>query len=107
MGKNWSVVVVPGERNELVTNGLYRFVRHPIYALSVVVMASTAIIVPVWPMIAAVIVHTGLMIYKASSEERFLVDLHGREYLNYRNRTGRFLPRLVAGSEVREYRNAA
>ena len=107
MGRNWSVVVVPGERNELVTSGLFRFVRHPIYALSAVVMASTAVVVPVWPMIVALVTHAALMYYKAHSEEQFLVSLHGHAYVDYRNRTGRFMPRLVANVAEPSYRKAA
>jgi len=37
------MAVTPGERTELVTTGLYRSIRHPIYALSILLVAASAV----------------------------------------------------------------
>jgi protein-S-isoprenylcysteine O-methyltransferase Ste14 len=95
MGRSWRMAVTPGERTELVTTGLYRYVRHPIYALSILLMLATAIVVPTVPMLAVAAVHVTLMHVKARNEERHLLAMHGDAYAGYLARTGRFLPRLA------------
>jgi protein-S-isoprenylcysteine O-methyltransferase Ste14 len=94
MGSRWRMAVVPGEKTELVTGGLYAYVRHPIYALSIALMLLSALVVPTVPMLAVAAVHVGLMVAKARNEEAFLLGVHGAGYERYRARTGRFLPRL-------------
>ncbi len=93
MGRNWSVVVLPGVKTELVTTGLFAWVRHPIYALSILMMACTVGVVPIPALALMGLLHLGLMHFKARNEERFLLSLHGPRYAAYCARTGRFMPR--------------
>jgi protein-S-isoprenylcysteine O-methyltransferase Ste14 len=93
MGRRWRMAVVPGERTDLVTTGLYARVRHPIYAFSILLMLSSAVILPTAPMLAIATTHIALLVLKARNEERFLLGAHGSAYEEYRRRTGAFLPR--------------
>src|SRR5262245_1534373 len=95
MGSRWRMAVVPGERTELVTSGLYARIRHPIYALSITLMACSALIVATFPMLAIAVIHVCLMLLKARNEESFLLGTHGEEYARYCAQTGRFLPRFA------------
>ena len=94
MGSRWRMAVVPGERTELVTSGLYARIRHPIYALSITLMISSAVIVPTAAMLVVAAIHLCLMVIKARNEETFLHGVHGEVYARYCARTGRFLPRF-------------
>jgi protein-S-isoprenylcysteine O-methyltransferase Ste14 len=94
MGKNWRMAVTPDERTELVTSGLYGHIRHPIYALSIVLMIASALVVPTVPMAVVALVHVVLMLVKTRNEERFLLEAKGEAYACYCRRTGRFVPRL-------------
>jgi protein-S-isoprenylcysteine O-methyltransferase Ste14 len=94
MGSRWRMAVVPGERTELVTDGLYAWIRHPIYALSIILMIASAVIVPTGPMLGVAAIHLCLMVIKARNEEAFLREVHGETYARYCAQTGRFLPRL-------------
>src|SRR5262245_24939635 len=96
MGSRWRMAVVPGERTELVTSGLYAWVRHPIYALSIALMIASAVILPTVPMLAVATIHVCLMVLKARNEEAFLHGVHGEVYARYCARTGRFLPRFTS-----------
>ena len=100
MGRNWRMAVTPDQPTELVTTGLFARVRHPIYALSILLMVCTAIVVPTLPVALMAAVHVGLMFAKARNEERFLSERHGAIYRRYLERTGRFLPRLRAGGTL-------
>jgi protein-S-isoprenylcysteine O-methyltransferase Ste14 len=97
MGKNWRMSITPDQKTELVTTGLYGRVRHPIYALSILLMLCTVVVVPTLPVAAMAAVHVGMMIVKAGNEERFLIGMHGAPYRRYLTQTGRFVPRLRAG----------
>jgi protein-S-isoprenylcysteine O-methyltransferase Ste14 len=101
MGRNWRMAVTPDQRTELVTTGLYGRVRHPIYALSIVLMLCTLVVAPTAPVAVMAVIHIALMMAKARNEERFLAQLHGEPYLRYLERTGRFVPRVRAlGTET-------
>jgi protein-S-isoprenylcysteine O-methyltransferase Ste14 len=90
------MAVTSHERTELVTTGMYAYLRHPIYAFSIALMACTAVIVATPPMLVVAAIHVVLMVLKARNEERYLLGVHGDVYRNYCRRTGRFLPRLWA-----------
>jgi len=96
MGKNWRMAVTPDQQTDLVTTGLYGLVRHPIYALSILLMLCTVVVAPTVPVAVMALIHIMLMVAKARNEERFLCERHGDAYRRYLQRTGRFMPRLRA-----------
>jgi len=93
MGANWSMGIEESRRTELVTEGLFARVRHPIYALSIALMTLSVVVLPTWPMLVIAVVHIALMAMKAANEERYLERVHGDRYRAYCASTGRFLPR--------------
>jgi protein-S-isoprenylcysteine O-methyltransferase Ste14 len=93
MGSDWRMEVSRDNTN-LITDGLFRHVRHPIYAFSVLLMLCSALILPSAPMLAVAVVHVLLMNIKARNEERHLLQSHGEAYARYVEQTGRFFPRL-------------
>jgi protein-S-isoprenylcysteine O-methyltransferase Ste14 len=97
MGKNWRMAVTPDQQTELVTTGLFGHVRHPIYALSILLMLCTVVVAPTFAVAVMAVTHVALMVVKARNEERFLSERHGQSYRRYLERTGRFVPRLRFG----------
>jgi protein-S-isoprenylcysteine O-methyltransferase Ste14 len=93
MGRNWSVAVLPGQTKQLVTNGPFALVRHPIYALSILLMLCSVVAVPNLILAVAAAVHITLMRRKAQIEEQFLAGEFGDAWQVYASYTGRFLPR--------------
>ena len=98
MGSDWRMAVSETQKSALITDGLFARVRHPIYALQMLLMWCSLLIVPTGPMLLIAVVHASLMHLKARNEERHLSKVHGAQYEAYLNRTGRFFPRLAAGS---------
>jgi protein-S-isoprenylcysteine O-methyltransferase Ste14 len=94
MGRHWRMDVSIARKGELITDGPFRYVRHPIYVLSRSLMGCSVVVVPTWPMLALAVVHLGLTELKARHEEQHLSSVHGAAYRDYVARTGRFLPRL-------------
>ena len=96
MGSDWRMDVGLDRKTDLITDGLFARVRHPIYAFSILLMLCSVAIVPTLPMASIAAVHIVLMILKARNEERHLCALHGDAYAQYLRRTGRFFPRRPA-----------
>jgi len=94
MGKSWRIGIDPAERTALVRTGPFRFVRHPIYSLSILLMLGTLAATRTWLMLVIAIIHAALLQFEASREETYLLQKHGDEYAHYRRATGRFFPRL-------------
>lgn len=93
MGRRWRMDVPAKGGQELITDGPFRYVRHPIYALSMLLMICSAVVVPTVPMLSIAVVHLVLMQLKAIHEERHLLGVHGQAYRSYLARSGRFIPR--------------
>jgi len=77
---------------ELVTGGLYRYVRHPIYTFTLLALWLFPLVS--WNILALII---GLTLYIFAGiyfEERKLVAEFGEAYLAYRARTPVLFPRL-------------
>lgn len=94
MGRSWRIGIDPEEKTELVVKGAYCYVRHPIYALSMFLMIGTVMAIPTPLMILTAIIHVSMLQIEARREENHLIRLHGQQYQQYRNRVGRFIPKL-------------
>jgi protein-S-isoprenylcysteine O-methyltransferase Ste14 len=99
MGNDWRMDVALDSKTDLITDGLYARIRHPIYAFSIVLLLCSAAIVPTLPMLAIAAIQATLWNIKARNEERHLLGVHGDAYARYLSRTGRFLPRWSAGEK--------
>ncbi len=94
LGRNWTMAVVPNQQSQLVTAGVYRWVRHPIYALSILLMAMTAVALPSVPMALVAALHVHVMRRKACHEEGHLLQRFGPQYARYCEEVGRFWPKV-------------
>ena len=94
LGANWSSSVTVKVGHELVRNGPYRWVRHPIYSGLVLAMLGTAVANrQVRGMIAVLLTFVGFTI-KSRIEERAMVMTFGPQYEEYSRNTGGILPKL-------------
>ena len=94
MGKSWRIGIDRGEKLELVSSGPYRFVRHPIYALRILLDACAIIAIPTAFMAVVSGVDMLMLAIEARREERYMEATHGATYVDYQRRVGRFVPRL-------------
>jgi protein-S-isoprenylcysteine O-methyltransferase Ste14 len=92
MGKSWRMGIDPDEKTVLIFTGPYAYVRHPIYALSSLLMIATVIVLPSPIMIGVAIIHLLLLQWEARREEQNLSRIHGQQYDAYRAQVGRFIP---------------
>lgn len=95
MGRHWRMGIDPGEKNQLLVNGPFAFVRHPIYALSSVMALATLAAAPSPTLAVVVALHVLFLRWEARREEAHLLALHGEPYLHYLRHVGRFVPRSL------------
>src|SRR4051794_3354446 len=85
----------PARTARIVTNGPYRYVRHPFYISYSITCLAGALATSWWPAWLT----AGLMLcayaWAAASEERDLLRSHADDYASYRARTGAFVPRAM------------
>jgi protein-S-isoprenylcysteine O-methyltransferase Ste14 len=93
MGRDWRMGIDPAERTRLIVTGPYAYVRHPIYALSQLMMLGTVIAVPAPAMTGLALLHILLLQWEARREEAHLLRVQGEQYSRYMGQVGRFLPR--------------
>lgn len=93
MGKSWRIGIDPREKTQLVFTGAFRWVRHPIYALSILLITGTLVTTPTLTMTCIALLHIVLLQIEARREEAYLLEKHGDTYADYRKRVGRFVPR--------------
>jgi protein-S-isoprenylcysteine O-methyltransferase Ste14 len=95
MGRSWRMGIDPNEKTQLIFTGAYAYVRHPIYALSSLLMLASLAAVPAPLMIVVAIIHLCFLQWEARREERYLVQLHGANYGSYLSHVGRFVPKAL------------
>lgn len=80
------------ERGELVTEGLFKYMRHPMYTFGMLVLISSPIMTA---NLAYTIIIFGLYFWIGSIfEERNLTKRFGDDYREYREKVPRFIPRF-------------
>lgn len=93
LGKSLTAHPIPAKQGELVTDGLYRFARHPIYTGVLAVGLAMTLSGGLFPHVLFFIALVVLLNYKASFEEQLLRARY-EGYASYAEKTGRFLPKL-------------
>lgn len=94
LGRNWSPSLQIMEHHTLVTNGIYRLIRHPMYASQWVFVIAQILLLPNWiagP--ATLVVFAPFYFLRVPQEEQMMLEQFGAAYRAYMARTGRILPK--------------
>jgi protein-S-isoprenylcysteine O-methyltransferase Ste14 len=96
LGKNWSDTPRMIQKQSLITNGPYRFIRHPIYTAFLLILGSTLFISANWLIGLAWIAMTLLEVAsRIGFEENLMLEYFGDQYREYTQKTGRLLPKII------------
>jgi len=100
LGKNWSVSLELRKGHQLITEGVYRKIRHPMYAAIWLFGLGQAMLLHNWFAGWSALVSFALMYFvRAPREERMMSEQFGSAYRDYMRRTGRLFPRLKIWTE--------
>ena len=95
IGRNISETVLTKETHELVTDGPYRWVRHPLYTVGTLLLTAISLLTANWfiggmTLLAVVMI----VLVVIPREEANLIEAFGDAYHGYKKRTGMLLPGL-------------
>ena len=80
-------------KNELVTTGVYAYVRNPVYSAFMFVCTGVLMIYGNLVLLLLPIIYWGFMtVLMKSTEEKWLEDLYGQEYIQYLQRVNHCIP---------------
>ena len=96
LGRNWSPSLQLREGHELVTEGVYRSVRHPMYASMWLWGVAQTLLLQNWIAgWASLVSFLPLYLLRVPREERMMLEEFEEEYRAYMRRTGRIIPHLA------------
>jgi protein-S-isoprenylcysteine O-methyltransferase Ste14 len=94
IGTNISPRETTRQGHQLVTDGPYRYVRHPLYTLGAAFYLALAVATALWWLLLVLAISSAVLAWRTRREEANLLERFGDDYRRYMERTGRFLPRL-------------
>lgn len=94
LGSNWANQVRIYKNQTLVTKGVYRLVRHPLYASTIWMFYGACLVyLDYYAALVTTLIFVPFMYYRARQEEDLLAKTF-KEYNKYRKEVGMFFPKF-------------
>jgi protein-S-isoprenylcysteine O-methyltransferase Ste14 len=94
LGQNWSVTLELRKGHELVKDGIYAWIRHPMYAAIWLFGLGQGLLLENWLAgWSAAVAFAPMYFVRVPREEGMMCELFGQEYRDYMRQTGRLFPR--------------
>ena len=95
LGTNWSVTLEIREQHRLVTQGVYRQIRHPMSSALALYAVGQALVIPNWVAGPSNLIAIAVLFaLRVRAEEKMMVQHFGDQYTAYMARTKRLVPRV-------------
>jgi len=94
LGLNWSPSLEIRAEHKLITNGIFGYIRHPMYASQWIWVIAQPLLLQNW--IAGfldILVFVAFYFLRVRAEEKMMLDTFGDEYGEYVKRTGAIFPK--------------
>ncbi|UGX86484.1 protein-S-isoprenylcysteine O-methyltransferase [Phyllobacterium meliloti] len=93
LGQMWSVSLQLKQDHKLITTGIYKRLRHPMYSAFWLMALTQALLLPNYIAGLSGLAGFGFLFFlRIGAEERMMEEAFGEEYRQYRARTWRVLP---------------
>jgi len=95
LGRNWSITLQIREQHRLITEGIYRRIRHPMYSSLFLYSMGQMLVLPNWFAGPSYLVTFGVLFaLRLKQEEKMMMEEFGEAYVAYTKRTKRIIPGL-------------
>ncbi len=93
LGTNWSITLEVREQHRLITHGVYRRLRHPMYTALFLYAVGQLLVLPNWVAGPSYLIpFVILFACRVRAEERMMLEQFGDEYAAYMARSKRLVP---------------
>jgi protein-S-isoprenylcysteine O-methyltransferase Ste14 len=92
LGPNLSSEMGSWDGQRIVTDGPYRWVRHPLYVVGTVFWIALSLVLANWAILLMSVLIFVLIVRRTRIEEEKLMEAFGERYRVYKTLTGRFIP---------------
>jgi len=100
LDRNWSITLELRKGHQLITHGVYRAIRHPMYAAILLFGLAQGLLLQNWLAgWSAAVTFAVMYIGRVRREEQMMCEFFGEKYREYMRQTGRLFPRLKLRNE--------
>ena len=98
--ENWGNQIRIYEHHTLVESGVYRYIRHPLYSSTILMMYGFSFLFtnPI-VFLLNTIIFLPFMVYRAKQEDAMLAIVFPDTFSKYKSKTGLFIPKLKKEAE--------
>jgi protein-S-isoprenylcysteine O-methyltransferase Ste14 len=96
LGQNWRMTTELLEEHTLITGGIFKHIRHPMYSAHWLWGIAQILLIHNWIAgLASLVIFIPIYALRIRREEHMMLEQFGDEYRTYMSHTGRILPRLM------------
>ena len=96
LGHNWHIAAELREGHTLITSGVFRHIRHPMYSAHWLWGIAQALLIHNWIAgLTSLVIFLPIYLLRVRREEHMMLEKFGEEYRLYMRQTGRIIPRLL------------
>ena len=96
LGRNWSISLEVREQHALVTTGVYRLIRHPMYTSFFLLGLAQMLLLSNWLADASGLIGAGVLYaFRVRREEAMMLECFGDDYRAYMADTKQLIPWII------------
>lgn len=93
MANSWRIGIDEKVKTDLVTTGVFKLIRNPIFTGMLLIQISLFLMIPAYFTAYLMVLSYIIINIQVRLEEEFLTRVHGKAYIEYKSKAGRFLPK--------------
>jgi len=99
---NWGNQIRIYAHHTLVKSGVYRFVRHPLYASTILMLYGFSLLFGnILVFLLNTLIFIPFMVFRAKQEDVLLASAFPDTFSEYKTNTGLFFPKLIKGGRIK------
>lgn len=101
LARSWSFTLETSEKHQFIQHGIYSLTRHPIYiSLIFWAIAQLVLLQNYIAGFGGMVAVALIWLIRVPREEKLMLEVFGRDYEYYIERTGRFFPKRRIGNQI-------
>jgi len=93
LGRFFTRTLQKSENHTLITNGIYKYIRHPGYLSDILIFLGVGIALLNWiPVVFVVATYPATYCYRIKMEERMLIEIFSESYIDYQKDSKKLIP---------------